>query len=164
VEHGHVLRPRHTPGGLVERGEIEVDRAPVQVSQLGARDHEVATQLGERHDPTLVGSQPVTGRLDRGDPPDVDGRMPPPERPRNIHQSAGGQRGHEALRDLFVQRAPPGVADRSLTAKEMVHRYRPLKLPMPSDPPESVGAASPEDATAASRPTIGAEVNKYVRR
>ena len=56
MEDGDVLGVGDAAGGLVERVEVDVVGAALEVAQLGARDREVGAQLDQRQHAAAEGA------------------------------------------------------------------------------------------------------------
>ena len=59
MEYGHVLRYCHLVGGIVERAEIRVVGAPVDVAELLPREFKVCSNLDKRQDLALKPDDPL---------------------------------------------------------------------------------------------------------
>ena len=135
MEDGLVLGDGDLVRGLVERLEVGVVGAAVDVAELGQRELEARPHLDQRQHASLGAGDPVArSRFERVDAPEVRGRVLPAVRAREVDELAGGERRREPLARLVVELLPARVADRRVRAQQMVHRSAPLRLPIPSEP------------------------------
>ena len=118
--------------------EVEIDRAAVEVAQLGAGDGEVGAQLGQReHAPLARRAVPWPAPRWRRRGPDRRPSAPSRAGPEKSTRRRAARPGQQPLLDLAVELAPAVVADRRVGPQEVVHRPSPFKLPMPSEPPRA---------------------------
>lgn len=167
MQDGDVLGLRDAGGRLVEFGEIEVGGAAVGVEQLLARHLERRPELHQREDVALAGGEAFDRHaVDRGGPPEVAGRVVPPEGTREVDQLASGQRRNQPLPALLVDLLPCHLGDRRVRTEEVVHEPEPFRLPIPSDPspPAAAAAPSPPAAAAPSPPASTSVTGTLVNR
>ena len=135
MKDGLVLGHGDLVGGVVERPEVGILGAAVDVAELGQLELEAGPHLNQRqHAPLHAGDPFAGGRFERDGAPEVGGRVLPAVRPREVDELAGRERGREPLARLVVEFLPSRVADRRQRTKQMVHRSAPFRLPIPSEP------------------------------
>ena len=106
VEDGDVLGVGDPLGGLVQRVEVDVVGAALEVVELGAaRRVNAAAQLDHRqHAPAHRAD--VLEVVQRADAAEVGGAVVPPVRAAEVDDLAGGERGLEPLLGLGVELVP----------------------------------------------------------
>ena len=134
--------------------------APRSASSSSSRDTlNSAPQLDQREDAALQCADPFSGTGHLVDPPQFGGGVPPSVRPRQVHQLARGQVGHESALGFVLDLRPRALGDGSELPVQVVHHSFPFRLPIPSEPVET-GAGPPAVSVSASTSVTGSVVNK----
>ena len=118
LEDDQVLGHRDPRGGGVERVEVDIGGAAVEVAQLVAGHRERSSQLDELEHAALAGLDALDGlALEVADAAEAGGGMLPAGRAGEVDEPAGREGRQEALAGLLVDGAPARLGDRGVGAE-----------------------------------------------